>query len=61
METRRYDKNADQLAQILWQLQRLRTFHQDDATELKIEMKFLISQALVINDKLGKLHEQGLI
>lgn len=61
MQARRYDKNADQLAQILWNLNQLWTVGDDEATIMKQEMKHLIAQALVINDKLGKMHEKGLI
>lgn len=61
MMSRRYDKNADQLAQILWHLNQLWTIGDDEATQLKQEMKHLIAQALVINDKLGNMHEKGLI
>ena len=61
MDTGRYDRNADQLAQILWNLNRLWTIGHHDATNMKQEMKHLITQALIINDKLGKMHEKGLI
>lgn len=61
MDTRRYDKNADQISQILWNLRRLETRHDEIASSMKLEMMHLLSQALVINDKLAKLAEKGLI
>lgn len=61
MDARRYDRNADQLAQILWNLRHLETRHNEEASKLKIEMRYLLDQALHINDKLGKMAEKGLI
>lgn len=61
MDARRYDKNADQLAQILWNLRHLETRHDAIASQIKLEMLHLIDQALVLNDKLGKMAERGLI
>lgn len=61
MNARRYDKNADQLAQILWNLNRLNTFHNDRADEIKKRMIELIHEALQWNDELGNMAEKGLI
>lgn len=61
MQARRYDKNADQLAQILWNLNHLKTNTGDIQHYYVEEMKQLIAEALVINDRLGKMHEKGLI
>ena len=61
MDARRYDRNADQLAQIFWHLGRMNWKHDDEATALRLEMRHLIEQALVINDKLGKMAEKGLL
>lgn len=61
MDARRYDRNADQLAQIFWHLGRLETRHNPDATQMKNEMRHLIEQALTLNDALGQMAEEGLI
>lgn len=61
MDARRYDRNADQLSQIFWHLGRLNTTNNEKATILKIEMRYLIEQALKINDELGQMAEKGLI
>lgn len=61
MDARRYDKNADQLAQILWNLNRLNTMTNDRADEIKKRMIELIHEALQWNDELGNMAEKGLI
>ena len=61
MDARRYDRNADQLAQIFWHLGRLETRHNPEASRLRIEMRHLVEQALKINDALGNMAEKGLI
>ena len=61
MDARRYDKNADQLAQIMWNLNRLSTIHNERADEIKKRMIELIHEALRWNDELGNMAEKGLV
>ena len=61
MDARRYDKNADQLAQILWNLNRLNTIHNERADEIKKRMIDIIHEALQWNDELGNMAEKGLV
>ena len=61
MDARRYDKNADQLAQILWNLNRLSTIHNERADEIKKRMIDIIHEALQWNDELGNMAEKGLV
>jgi len=61
MDARRYDKNADQLAQILWNLNRLSTLHNERADEIKKRMIELIHETLKWNDELGNMAEKGMI
>ena len=61
MDARRYDRNADQLAQIFWHLGRLNTKNNEEAAELALNLRHHIEQALIFNDYLGKMAEKGLI
>lgn len=61
MDARRFDKNADQLAQIFWHLQRQTVTSSTQANELFATYGQLIQEALEINDKLGQMAEKGLI
>lgn len=61
MDTRRYDRNADQLSQIYWHYARLQRHYRVQPCPRIDEMMKLIEQALVINDELGQMAEKGLI
>jgi len=55
MDARRFDRNADQLAQIFWHLGRLDTRMIPEASVLRNELRFLIEQSLRINDQLAEM------
>lgn len=61
MDARRYDRNADQLSQIYWHLNRLPTQPRLEAQICITRYRELIEKALEINDKLGQMAEKGLI
>lgn len=61
MDARRYDRNADQLAQIFWHINREYINLNDEPNNLRREMLEAIEKALDINDKLGVMAEKGLI
>jgi hypothetical protein len=61
MDARRYDRNADQLSQIFWHLNRLPAQSRLEAEILIVRYRQLIEEALRINDKLGQMAEKGLI
>ena len=64
MSARRYDKNADQLAQIYSFFKDLGlkgTYFEELASPLREELLEILERALRLNDALGKLSEKGLI
>ena len=61
MDARRFDRNADQLSQILWHFTRLDKENGNAWTDELHEMLNLSEQALKLNDKLGQAAQQGLI
>ena len=61
MHNRRYDRNADQLAQIYWHLNRMPDSPYVDANNTRAELIETIQKALKLNDDLGKMAEKGLI
>ena len=61
MDARRYDKNADQLAQILWhytKLQKQLPHYAQVETQYMLE---LLHKCMVVNDQIGKMREKGLL
>jgi hypothetical protein len=61
MDSRRYDRNADLLAQIYWHYARLQKQHtQYGQTQIE-QMLVLLQQCLEMNDELGQMAEKGLI
>ena len=61
MDPRRYDRNADLIAQILFKMNKLYTKPDSIEEHLKLELVAALHRALAANDKLGKLTEKGLI
>jgi hypothetical protein len=64
MSARRYDKNADQLAQIYSFFKDLGvkgTYLEDIAMPMREELLEILERALTLNDFMGKLAEKGLI
>ena len=62
MDARRYDRNADQLAQIFWHLNRIQTYGWDALDiELLDNYKSMIQSCLKVNDIFGERAEKGLI
>ena len=61
MDARRFDRNADQLAQIFWHISRQTITIDDNVNELWTRYAELIEEALRINDELGKMAEKGLV
>ena len=61
MDARRYDRNADQLAQIYWHLTRSQHHNNDQAENLRKNMLTMLEAMLIANDELGKMAEKGLI
>jgi hypothetical protein len=61
MNARRYDRNADQLSQIFWHLNRLYINPANPARALKDELVISLEECLRLNDELGKMAELGLI
>jgi len=61
MDARRYDRNADQLAQILWHVNKMYTKPDSIEEHLRLELVGAIHRAMIANDNLGKLAEKGLI
>lgn len=62
MDARRFDRNADQLAQIYWHLNRIKTYGWDPLDiELLENYKSMIESCLQVNDMMGEKAGQGLI
>tara|TARA_Y100001937_G_C6964794_1_gene260552 strand:+ start:171 stop:356 length:186 start_codon:yes stop_codon:yes gene_type:complete len=61
MDARRYDRNADLIAQILFHTDKLHVKPDTIEADLKLEMVAALHRALMCNDNLGKMAEKGLI
>lgn len=61
MDSRRFDRNADQLSQIFFHVNRIFTTTSNPATEIKLEMLAKLEELLELNDKLGEMAGKGLI
>lgn len=61
MDARRYDRNADLIAQILFHTNKMYTKTDSIEEHLKLELIGSLHRALMANDNLGKLAEKGLI
>ena len=61
MDARRFDRNADKLAQILWHVNKLDTNGNALAELKKGILLHVIEDALNLNDELGQMAEKGLI
>ena len=61
MGVSRYDKNADQLCQIMNHL-RSNKHHSDQTAEMwRVNALVMLEAVLELNDELGKMEEKGLI
>lgn len=62
MDSRRFDRNADQIAQILGHYRKIRTLIHDREHDLMLQSAIVMLDSLLeINDKLGESAEKGLI
>lgn len=61
MDARRFDKNADQLCQIMNNIRLINPTMSHDVLMYRFEMVNLLERALAINDKLQELTKKGLI
>ena len=61
MDARRYDRNADLLAQIYWHMNKKTHTTHERAEIMRQNMLVMLQACLDINDELGKLTEKGLI
>ena len=61
MDARRYDRNADQLAQVFWHYTKLQKTMPTYGKPTIEKMLALLEEALRLNDNMGELHEQGLL
>ena len=61
MDARRYDRNADLLAQILWHVNKIDTKGNALADMKKGILMSVLDDALELNDDLGKMAEKGLL
>ncbi len=61
MDSRRYDRNADQLCQVHFQfMHKLDNLHGQPAL-MRDEMLVILQRAIYLNNELGKMAEKGLI
>ena len=61
MDARRYDRNADQLAQVFWHFTKLQKQMPQHGRPQIEQMLVILENALEINDELGQMHEKGMI
>ena len=61
MDARRYDRNADQLSQIYFHIQRASVHWQGQPGLMSQELQIIIQRALYLNNELGKMAEKGMI
>lgn len=62
MDARRFDRNADQISQILGHYRKIRTLIYDHEHDLMLQSAIVMLDSLLeINDKLGESAEKGLI
>lgn len=61
MDARRYDRNADQLSQIYFHMQRASVYWKGQPDLMATELQIIIQRALFLNNELGKMAEKGLI
>ena len=61
MDARRYDRNADKLAQILWHVNKINTKGNALAELKKGILLHVLEDALELNDALGQMAEKGLL
>jgi len=61
MDARRFDRNADLIAQILFHTDKMYVKPDSIEEHLKLELVGALHRALMANDNLGKLAEKGLI
>lgn len=61
MDSRRFDRNADQLCQIYWHFANMKIYQPDNAVEKRRLLLEMLQECIHLNDDLGKMTEQGLI
>lgn len=61
MDSRRFDRNADQLSQILWHFTKLQKQQFPNNVHELDKMLELLQFALQLNDDIAALREKGLI
>jgi len=61
MGVSRYDKNADQLCQIINHLRQNQHYNNDQAENWRQNMLTMLNTCLMLNDQLGEMDEKGLI
>jgi len=61
MGVSRYDKNADQLCQIINHLRSNKHYSHDQAEMWRQNMLTMLQSCLMLNDELGSMTEKGLI
>ncbi len=61
MGVSRYDKNADQLCQIINHLRKCKHYSHDQAEMWRVNALVMLEAVLELNHELGKMTEKGLI
>lgn len=65
MDARKYDQNADKIAQVMWRINQLKLYPtnsiQAHAELVREQLLQCLEQAISLNDQLGNLAEKGLI
>jgi len=61
MDSRRFDRNADQLSQIFHHVTRIPQHKSHDGLMKRHRLLLLLEEALKLNDELAKMVEKGLL
>ena len=61
MDARRYDRNADQMSQVFFHIQRASVYWKGQPGLMAQELQIILQRAIYLNDELGKMAEKGLI
>lgn len=61
MDSRRFDRNADQLSQIFFHFSNWNLFVDGQPALMRQELLIILQRAIYLNDEMGKMVEKGLI
>ena len=61
MDSRRFDRNADQISQVFFHFSNWNLAVDGQPSLMRQELLIILQRAIYLNDELGKMAEKGLI